>query len=143
VMVAALPRAASVAEARREAGRWLAFAGLAHRAGVIASGLSTGERKRLELARALATRPRLLLLDEVTGGVDQRSLPGLVRLMQGIRAEGLTLLVIEHNLRVVTALADRLVVLHLGEKIREGPPQAVVTDPAVVDVYVGATVARG
>jgi len=143
VMVAALPRAASVAEARREAGRWLAFAGLGHRAGVIASGLSTGERKRLELARALATRPRLLLLDEVTGGVDQRSLPGLVRLMQGIRAEGLTLLVIEHNLRVVTALADRLVVLHLGEKIREGPPQAVVTDPAVVDVYVGATVARG
>jgi len=143
VMVAALPRAASVAEARREAGRWLTFAGLAHRAGVIASGLSTGERKRLELARALATRPRLLLLDEVTGGVDQRSLPGLVRLMQGVRAEGLTLLVIEHNLRVVTALADRLVVLHLGEKMREGPPQAVVTDPAVVDVYVGATVARG
>jgi branched-chain amino acid transport system permease protein len=142
VTVAALPRAASVAEARREAARWLAFAGLAHRAGVIASGLSTGERKRLELARALATRPRLLLLDEVTGGVDQRSLPGLVRLMQGIRAQGLTLLVIEHNLRVVTALADRLVVLHLGEKIREGPPQAVVTDPAVVDVYVGATVAR-
>jgi branched-chain amino acid transport system permease protein len=143
VMVAALPRAASVAEARREAGRWLTFVGLAHRASVIASGLSTGERKRLELARALATRPRLLLLDEVTGGVDQRSLPGLVRLMQGIRAQGLTLLVIEHNLRVVTALADRLVVLHLGEKIREGPPQAVVTDPAVVDVYVGATVARG
>jgi branched-chain amino acid transport system permease protein len=143
VMVAALPRAASVAEARREAARWLTFAGLAHRASVIASGLSTGERKRLELARALATRPRLLLLDEVTGGVDQRSLLGLVRLMQGIRAQGLTLLVIEHNLRVVTALADRLVVLHLGEKIREGPPQAVVTDPAVVDVYVGATVARG
>ena len=143
VVVAALPRAASVAEARREAQRWLAFAGLTHRAGVVASGLSTGERKRLELARALATRPRLLLLDEVTGGVDQRSLPGLVRLMQGIRAEGLTLLVIEHNLRVVTALADRLVVLQLGEKIREGPPREVVSDPAVVDVYVGATVARG
>jgi branched-chain amino acid transport system permease protein len=143
VMVAALPRAASVAEARREAARWLAFAGLAHRADVMGSGLSTGERKRLELARALATRPRLLLLDEVTGGVDQRSLPGLVRLMQQIRAEGLTLLVIEHNLRVVTALADRLLVLHLGEKIHEGPPQAVVTDPAVVDVYVGGPVARG
>ncbi|MBM3220677.1 MAG: branched-chain amino acid ABC transporter ATP-binding protein/permease [Candidatus Rokubacteria bacterium] len=143
VMVAALPRAASVGEARREAARWLAFAGLAYRADVIASGLSTGERKRLELARALATRPRLLLLDEVTGGVDQRSLPGLVRLMQQIRAEGLTLLVIEHNLRVVTALADRLLVLHLGEKIHEGAPQAVVTDPAVVDVYVGGPVARG
>lgn len=143
VMVAALPRAASVAEARREAARWLAFAGLAHRADVIASGLSTGERKRLELARALATRPRLLLLDEVTGGVDQRSLPGLVRLMQRVRAEGLTLLVIEHNLRVVTALADRLLVLHLGEKIHEGAPQAVVSDPVVVEVYVGGAGARG
>jgi branched-chain amino acid transport system permease protein len=142
VVVAALPRATSLAEARREAEWCLAFTGLAHRAAVIASGLSTGERKRLELARALATRPRLLLLDEVTGGVDQRSLPGLVRLMQKLRAEGLTLLVIEHNLRVITALADRLLVLHLGEKIHEGTPQAVVTDPAVVDVYVGRAVAR-
>jgi len=142
VVVAALPRAGSVAEARGEAARCLAFVGLAHRADVLGSGLSTGERKRLELARALATRPRLLLLDEVTGGVDQRSLPGLVRLMQNIRAEGLTLLVIEHNLRVVTALADRLLVLHLGAKIAEGKPHAVVTDPTVVDVYVGGAVAR-
>lgn len=138
VVVAALPRAAGVAEARREAERWLAYVGLAHRADVPADGLSTGERKRLELARALATRPRLLLLDEVMGGVDQRSLPGLVGLIQKIKGEGLTLLVIEHNLRVVTAVADRLVMLNLGEKVCEGKPETVVGDPAVVEIYVGS-----
>jgi branched-chain amino acid transport system permease protein len=141
VVVAALPRVSGVAEARREAERCLAFVGLAHRADVPADGLSTGERKRLELARALATRPRLLLLDEVMGGVDQRSLPGLVALIQKIKREGVTLLVIEHNLRVVTAVADRLVVLHLGEKVAEGTPAAVVGDPRVVEIYVGAAVA--
>jgi len=110
---------------------------------VPASGLSTGERKRLELARALATRPRLLLLDEVTGGLDQRSLPGLVRLIQKVKAEGLTLLVIEHNLRVISAVADRLVMMHLGRKIQEGPPPVVVNDPQVIAIYVGGAGARG
>jgi branched-chain amino acid transport system permease protein len=142
VVVAALPRAAGVAEARREAERWLAYVGLAHRAGVPADGLSTGERKRLELARALATRPRLLLLDEVMGGVDQRSLPGLVGLIEKIKEQGLTLLLIEHNLRVVTAVADRLVMLNLGEKVCEGKPETVVGDPAVVEIYVGSARAR-
>jgi branched-chain amino acid transport system permease protein len=142
VMVAALPRVESVASARREAGRYLEFVGLGHRVNTPASGLSTGERKRLELARALATRPRLLLLDEVTGGVDQRSLPGLVRLIQKVRAEGLTLLVIEHNLRVISAVADRLVMLHLGQKIQEGPPAAVVSDPEVIHIYVGGAPAQ-
>ncbi|HEV8673604.1 MAG TPA: branched-chain amino acid ABC transporter ATP-binding protein/permease [Methylomirabilota bacterium] len=141
VVVAALPRVRGVAEARREAERCLAFVGLAHRADVPGDGLSTGERKRLELARALATRPRLLLLDEVMGGVDQRSLPGLIALIQRIKGEGVTLLVIEHNLRVVSAVADRLVMLHLGEKVAEGPPDAVVGDPRVVDIYVGGTLA--
>jgi branched-chain amino acid transport system permease protein len=143
VVVAALPRAAGVAEARREAERCLAFVGLAHRAEVLADGLSTGERKRLELARALATRPRLLLLDEVMGGVDQRSLPGLIGLIQKIKREGVTLLIIEHNLRVVTAVADRVVVLHLGEKVAEGTPEGVVGDPRVVDLYVGDALAVG
>jgi branched-chain amino acid transport system permease protein len=137
VMVAVLPRVGSVAAARQEAERHLTFVGIPHRAHVVASGLSTGERKRLELARALATQPRLLLLDEVTGGVDQRSLPGLMALVRKIKREGVTLLIIEHNLRVVSAVADRLVMLHLGEKIHEGRPEAVVHDPQVVDIYVG------
>jgi len=143
VMVATLPHAGDVGGARREAERYLGFVGLAHRVDVPASGLSTGERKRLELARALATRPRLLLLDEVTGGLDQRSLPGLVRLIQKVKAEGLTLLVIEHNLRVISAVADRLVMMHLGRKIQEGPPPVVVNDPEVIDIYVGGAGARG
>ena len=143
VMVATLPHAGDVGGARREAERYLGFVGLAHRVDVPASGLSTGERKRLELARALATRPRLLLLDEVTGGLDQRSLPGLVRLIQKVKAEGLTLLVIEHNLRVVSAVADRLVMMHLGRKIQEGPPPVVVNDPEVIAIYVGGAGARG
>jgi branched-chain amino acid transport system permease protein len=143
VMVAALPRVGSTAAARAEADRYLAFVGLAHRGDTLADGLSTGERKRLELARALATRPRLLLLDEVTGGVDQRSLPGLVALIRRIGQEGVSLLVVEHNLRVITAVADRLVMLHLGEKVREGEPAAVVTDPHVVEIYVGGGGAVG
>ncbi|MGH7333660.1 MAG: ABC transporter permease subunit [Candidatus Rokuibacteriota bacterium] len=143
VMVAALPRVADVGEARREAARYLEFVGLAHRPHTPASGLSTGERKRLELARALATRPQLLLLDEVTGGVDQRSLPGLVRLIQKVKGEGLTLLVIEHNLRIISAVADRLVMMHLGQKIQEGAPAVVVNDPEVVQIYVGGAAAHG
>ena len=138
VTVAVLPRVRRVVDARREAERYLAFVGLAHRADVVADGLSTGERKRLELARALATQPRLLLLDEVTGGVDQRSLPGLLQLLEKLRGEGLTVLLIEHNLRVVSDIADRVVMLHLGEKIAEGKPEAVINDPRVIDVYVGS-----
>jgi branched-chain amino acid transport system permease protein len=143
VMVAALPRVVSPAAARVEADRYLAFVGLTHRADTIADGLSTGERKRLELARALATRPRLLLLDEVSGGLDQRSLPGLIALIRRIRREGVSLLVIEHNLRVIGEIADRLVMMHLGEKVREGDPAAVVADPRVVEIYVGGASAVG
>ncbi len=141
VMVAAFPRCSSVAAARAEALRCLAFVGLSHRVDTIADGLSTGERKRLELARALATRPRLLMMDEVMGGLDQRSLPGMIELVQRIRAEGISLLIIEHNLKVITTVADRIVMLHLGEKIREGAPQQVVSDPLVVDIYVGGAAA--
>jgi branched-chain amino acid transport system permease protein len=143
VMVAALPRSPTLAAARAEAERCLTFVGLSHRLDTIADGLSTGERKRLELARALATRPRLLLMDEVMGGLDQRSLLGMIELVRRIRREGISLLVIEHNLRVITAVTDRLVMLHLGEKIRDGPPQAVVSDPRVIDIYVGGTAALG
>lgn len=141
VMVAAFPRCATVAAAREEALRCLAFVGLSHRVDTIADGLSTGERKRLELARALATRPRLLMMDEVMGGLDQRSLPGMISLVQRIRAEGISLLIIEHNLKVITTVTDRIVMLHLGEKIREGVPLKVVSDPLVVDIYVGGTAA--
>src|SRR5229473_1095785 len=140
VMVGAFQKTTDPARARNQAMEALDRVGLADKAGAHARVLSTGQRKRLELARALATRPRLLLLDEVTGGVDQRSLPGLVNLVKKVKAEGLTLLVIEHNLRVVTGVADRLVMLHLGRKVQDGDPHAVVNDPAVIDIYVGGGV---
>lgn len=141
VMVAALPRCATLLAARVEAQRCLAFVGLSHRLDTIADGLSTGERKRLELARALATRPRLLLMDEVMGGLDQRSIPGMIELVRRIRLEKISLLIIEHNLKVITEVADRLVMLHLGEKIQDGPPLEVVSNPVVVDIYVGGSAA--
>jgi ABC-type branched-subunit amino acid transport system ATPase component/ABC-type branched-subunit amino acid transport system permease subunit len=141
VMVAALPRCTTLSAARNEAQRWLAFVGLSHRLDTIADGLSTGERKRLELARALATRPRLLLMDEVMGGLDQRSLPGMVELVRRIHQEGISLLIIEHNLKVITDVTDRLVMLHLGEKIQDGPPLEVVSNPVVIEIYVGGAAA--
>ena len=143
VLVAALSRHASWAAARAEAERCLAFVGLAHRVDAPADGLSTGERKRLELARALATRPRLLLMDEVSGGLDQASVPGLVALIRKVKDQGISVLVIEHNLRVIGAVADRLVMLNLGERIKEGAPEDVLHDPHVIDIYVGGVAALG
>lgn len=143
VMVGALPRAATVGEAEQAATEALRFVGLGDRLHVPASGLSTGQRKRLELARAMATRPSLLLLDEVTGGVDQRSIPGLIELVRRLRDEAVTLLVIEHNMRVIMALADRIVALHLGRKIADGTPQAIADHPQLVELYFGKGHASG
>ena len=137
VMVGALTRIHDVKHAREQAHEWLRRVGLLEKANAHARTLSTGQRKRLELARALATQPRLLLLDEVTGGVDQRSIPGLVELVRELHAGGLTLLVIEHNMRVVTAVAQRIVALHLGEVIADGTPGAVARDAKVVEAYLG------
>jgi branched-chain amino acid transport system ATP-binding protein len=137
VMVGALTRTRDVAEARDEARRIIERVGLGEKTDAHARTLSTGQRKRLELARALATRPRVLLLDEVTGGVDQRSIPGLVKLVRELHAGGLTLLVIEHNMRVITAVAQRIVALFLGEVIADGRPDAVARDRRVVEAYLG------
>lgn len=137
VMIGALQRTADVAQARERALAALAQVGLADRAHVHARGLSTGQRKRLELARALATQPRLLLLDEVTGGVDPGAIPGLVALVRELHARGLTLLVIEHNMRVIMDLAQRVLALQLGRLIAEGSPEEIMADPRVIDAYLG------
>jgi branched-chain amino acid transport system ATP-binding protein len=137
VMIGALTRGGGIAHARETARKCLARVGLGHKGDVQARGLSTGQRKRLEMARALATGPQLLLLDEITGGVDQPSIPGLIELVGKLREEGVTLLVIEHNMRVIMGLANRIVFLHLGSKLAEGPPQDIASHPEVVSLYLG------
>ena len=138
VMVGPIARGETMTAARAEARRCLELVGIAHKAADLARGLSTGQRKRLEMARAMATRPRLLLLDEITGGVDQPSIPALVALVAQLRAEGVTLLVIEHNMRVIMELAERIVFLHLGEKVAEGAPAEIARHPKVIELYLGS-----
>jgi len=116
----------------------LAAVGLEGRADEPAGSLPLADRKRLEIARALATRPALLLLDEVLSGVRAAEARGLMALIRDIRRGGTTIIMIEHIMRAIMALSDRVVVLHHGEKIAEGPPDAVAASPAVIEAYLGA-----
>jgi len=137
VMIGALTRLPTVSSARLEAERVVETCGLAAHAAGQARTLPIGLRKRLEVARALATRPRLLLLDEVMAGLNPTELAGMVALIRRLHADGLTLIVIEHIMAAMMRLAQRIVVLHHGEAIAEGAPAAITQDRRVVDAYLG------
>jgi branched-chain amino acid transport system ATP-binding protein len=115
----------------------LEFLGLAHRQEVLAKNLTISDRKLLELARALGTRPKLLLLDEVMAGLNPAEVTDLLGLLREIRARGTTLFVIEHIMAAIMAISDRILVLHHGDLIAQGPPRQVADDQAVIDAYLG------
>ena len=141
VIVGALQRSAGVSDARVLALRVLNQLGLGAKRDQPASSLTLPDRKRLEVARALATRPRLLLLDEVMAGLRPTECDQMVDVFRELNArDGLTILLIEHVMRAVMALAQHIVVLHHGEIIARGAPAEVVRDPAVLECYLGEEV---
>ncbi|MFZ0015690.1 MAG: ABC transporter ATP-binding protein [Acidimicrobiia bacterium] len=127
----------SLAQARDSAQEWLQFTGLADVADLDIGELTLHQLKFLELARALATQPSLLLLDEVLAGLNPSEINQSIEMIQKIHSRGITILIVEHVVRAVMALSDRLVVLDQGRVISEGDPEEVMSDPAVVTAYLG------
>lgn len=138
VMVGALHETPVVARARTNARNILDLLDLSDKASLPASSLTLPDRKRLEVARALATRPKILLLDEVMAGLRPTEVDRMVEILSELRrSSGITILLIEHVMRAVMALSDRVVVLNYGRKIAEGPPEQVTNDPHVLECYLG------
>ena len=137
VMVGAFLRERALRSAESEAMRVLALLGMERRAHEPASALTQAARKRLEIAKALSLGPRLLLLDEVVSGLNESEVAATIEIIRGVREGGVTIVIVEHILKVIMGLSDRVVVLDHGKKIAEGSPAAVARDPQVVAAYLG------
>ena len=136
-MVGALRLQHNPRQARESAEEYLDLLGLAALKDRKAAALTVANRKRLEIARALATEPKALLLDEPLGGLNSAEVDDMVAQLRRIRDSGITILLIEHVMKAVMSISDHIVVIHHGEKIAEGTPEAVSTDPEVVAAYLG------
>ncbi len=145
VMVGAFCRVKSASDAEEVAREVLDFTGLRPKAEMLAKNLTIADRKRLELARALATRPKLLLLDEVMAGLTPKETDDMISLVRKVRDQGITLFIIEHVMQAVMTLSERVALLHHGEKIMEGTPEEVASDVRAIKAYLGEeyVVARG
>ena len=126
-----------LAAARKVAREVVEMIGLGDRSEMLAGSLTTAGKKRLELARALSARPRLLLLDEVLAGLNPTETEAMIETVRKIRASGIAILMIEHIMRAVMSLSDRIVVLNLGAKLAEGSPQEIADNPDVIAAYLG------
>lgn len=124
-------------EAAKEAMELLDFVGLSKASNITARELTLVDQKRLELARALATKPEMLLLDEVMAGLNPSEVAQAIELVKQIRNKGITVIMIEHVMKAIMSVCDRIIVFHHGEKIAEGRPQEIVSNKMVIEVYLG------
>jgi branched-chain amino acid transport system ATP-binding protein len=137
MMVGALSKEKNLVAAKKISLEFLEFVGLASKKDLLAANLTLEDRKRLELARALATKPRLLLLDEVMAGLNPKEMEDTLKLIRKVHAEGMTLFVVEHVMKAIMSVSHRVMVLHHGEKIAEGAPNHIVQNQQVIDAYLG------
>jgi branched-chain amino acid transport system ATP-binding protein len=137
VIASAFLRAKNKAEAVKIAMETIRFTGLDEDRDVISRGLPLGKRKKLEIARALATQPELLLLDESFAGLNHSELNDSIEIIKNIKARGITIMIIEHHMKVIMSISDRIVVINYGQRIAEGTPQEIRNNPMVVEAYLG------
>ena len=137
VMIGSFVKEQNIKNARDKALEIIDFVDLIEKRHHFAKELSTGQRKRLEMARAMAIEPKLLLMDEVTGGVDQKTIPGLVELIKKLKETGVTIITIEHNINIIMEISDNVLALDQGKSIAFGTPKEIQKNKEVIDSYLG------
>jgi branched-chain amino acid transport system ATP-binding protein len=137
VMIGSFCRVASTGVARKEALKVLEFTGLLGKKDALGAGLTVGDKKRLELTRALATKPRLIMLDEAMAGLNEREVAEAIEMVRAIRDQGITVFLVEHVMEAIMPISDRVIVLNYGEKIAEGTPADICANEEVIKAYLG------